>query len=185
MRGRDKLMEDVDGMPLLRRTVLRAQATGEAIVVTLPPATHPRYTALKGLDVLKVPVTDAALGLSASLRAGLGALPAGCVAVMVMLADMPDLTTDDLNTIMQAVDLKSETLIWRATTYDGAAGHPTVFHASLFSELMALEGDKGAKPMIEKYRSRTLLIPLPDAHARTDLDTPEAWDAWREAQQST
>lgn len=179
MRGRDKLMEDVDRIPLLRRTVLRALATGCAVFVTLPAAPHARYTALSGLGVTSIPVGDADEGINASLRAGLAALPQGSDAVMVLLADMPDLTTDDLNTVMQAVDLGSETLIWRATTQAGASGHPIVFSKTLFAELIMLEGDAGGSRVVKKHHDRTLFVPLPDSRARTDLDTPEAWASWR------
>ena len=74
MQGRDKLMEDVDGMPLLRRSVMRALATGCKVLVALPATPHARYATLEGLDVAAIPVPDAAEGMNASLRAGLRAL---------------------------------------------------------------------------------------------------------------
>ena len=50
MRGRDKLMEDLGGQPLLRHQARLAQSIGP-VTVALPPAPHPRYTAISGLDV--------------------------------------------------------------------------------------------------------------------------------------
>lgn len=179
MRGRDKLLEDVDGIPLLRRTALRARATGSKLYAALPARPHPRYDALKGLDLTCVPVPDASEGMNASLRKGLAAIPSGAKAVMVMLADMPDLTTDDLLTVLNAVDLQAETRIWRATTQDRSAGHPIVFHHSLLPELIALEGDNGGNAVVKLHAQRTVHIALPDQHARTDLDTPEDWTAWK------
>lgn len=181
MRGRDKLLEEVDDTALLRRQALRALETGAPVLVTLPAPPHPRYDSLAGLDVVTVAVPDAAKGMNASLRAGLGALPEAATAVMVLLADMPEITVADLNTVMQAVDLNTKTLIWRATTAQGAPGHPIIFHRSLLPELMALHGDKGGAEVVKAHGDQTLLIPLPDNHARTDLDTPEAWAAWRGA----
>jgi len=183
MQGRDKLLEDVDGMPLLRRQSLRALETGCPVLVALPPPPHPRYAAVAGLGVTLVPVPDAAEGMNASLRAGLRAVPAQAQAVMVLLADMPDLTTDDINTVLQAVDLKSDIRIWRAVTQSGAAGHPTVFHNDLLPALIALRGDIGGRDVAQAYCHRTRLIPLPGAHARTDLDTPQDWAAWRAARE--
>jgi len=95
---------------------------------------------------------------------------------------MPDLTTADLNTVLQAVDPRSDARIWRAVTQSGAAGHPTVFHADLLPELLALRGDTGGRAVAQAYRAQTRLIPLPAEHARTDLDTPQDWAAWRAAQ---
>ena len=185
MRGRDKLLENIDGVPLLRRQVVRAHATGAPVFVTLPPRPHPRYDVLdglEGLEITTVPVADAAEGMNASLRAGLLRIPAEAKAVMVLLADMPDLTESDLRTVLQEVDTSSQTLIWRATTQSGAAGHPTVFSAALIPALTALEGDAGGKQVAQKHLNQTRHIPLPEDHARTDLDTPEAWAAWRAAQ---
>lgn len=182
MRGCDKLMEEIEGVPLLRRTVGRAVASGCDVYVTLPDPPHARHNALADLSITAVPVPDAAEGMNASLRAGLSAMPQDVEAVMVLLADMPDITTDDLNTVLQAIDLKSDTLIWRATTQDGAAGHPIVFRRALFADLIKLTGDAGGSSVVKANKARTLLIPLPDTHARTDLDTPEAWAAWRSRQ---
>lgn len=179
MLGRDKLMEQVDGMALLRRQCLRALETGCAVTVALPPAPHPRYGALVDLDVRAVPVPDADEGMNASLRAGLAALPAAVQSVMILLADMPDLTTDDLNSVLQAVDPDTDMRVWRAATSAGAMGHPVVFHRALFPALMALQGDGGASAVAQAHRAQTVTVPLPADHARTDLDTPEAWAAWR------
>ncbi len=180
MRGRDKLLEDIDGIPLLRRQVERALSVCSAVYVTLPPVPHPRHDALEGLDVTRVPVPDAAQGMTASLSSGLRALPARAEAAMIVLADMPDITADDLKTMLRAVDLTSDTLIWRATTKDGTPGHPIVFRASLWPRLTALSGDAGGRAVVQAHQDRTKTIALPGHHARTDLDTPEAWAAWRE-----
>ncbi|WP_299416797.1 nucleotidyltransferase family protein [uncultured Sulfitobacter sp.] len=185
MQGRDKLLEEIDGTPLLRRQTLRALGLGCEVLVALPSAPHPRYDALAGLDVVVVPVADAAEGMNASLRAGLAALPAQTKAVMLLLADMPDLTQDDLQTVLQAVDVKTDTLIWRATTSGGAMGHPVVFRASLFDDLKSLSGDSGASDVVKTYAMQTQLVALPANHARTDLDTPEAWENWRAARRPT
>lgn len=181
MQGRDKLMEEVGGVPLLRRQVQRALKTGAPVLVTLPPPPHPRYGTLEGLDIAAVPVPDAAMGMNESLRTGLEALPTEASAVMVMLADMPDVTTQDITTVLHAVDLKSGNLIWRATTQSGDAGHPIVFHADLLPELSALHGDQGGSAVVRAHADKTLPVPLPGTHARTDLDTPEDWAAWRNA----
>ncbi|MCX7565307.1 nucleotidyltransferase family protein [Sulfitobacter sp. F26169L] len=179
MQGRDKLMEEVNGVPLLRRQTLRALDTTCPVLVTLPPAPHQRYDVINDLGVTLVPVPDPSEGMNASLRAGLAALPDTAEAVMVMLADMPDITVNDLNTILQGIDLDAETRIWRATTQTGAAGHPIVFHRSLIPELLNLWGDAGGREVVKAHADKTLHIPLPENHARTDLDTPQAWAAWR------
>ena len=179
MRGTDKLMEEIDGQPLLRRQaeMLRA-ATSGPLIAALPPPPHPRYTTLKDLEILCLPVPDAAEGMGASIRTSIKALPPGTTKAMICLADLPDLTTEDLITVAQASQDKTHT-IWRGATEAGKPGHPIVFDQSHFAALATLTGDQGAKDLIKT--ARTALIPLPGTRALTDLDTPEAWAAWRAA----
>jgi molybdenum cofactor cytidylyltransferase len=59
------------------------------------------------------------------------------------------------------------------------AGHPVLFPADLRAELLALQGDEGARMVLQRHKARLRLIALPNQHALTDLDTPEAWAAWR------
>ena len=68
MRGADKLMMDIDGEPLLRRQVSMARAVSDDVRVALPSRPHPRYAAVRDLDVRTFEVSQAAEGISASLR---------------------------------------------------------------------------------------------------------------------
>ena len=181
MRGRDKLMEDVDGQPLLRRQTRLAQSVGP-VMVALPPAPHPRYTALTGLDIAPLPIPDASEGMGASLRRAFTDLPPDTAAAMVMLADMPDLEPSDLARLAASVDLSSETLVWRAATEDGRPGHPIIFAAALFDQLKQLSGDDGGRAVVRGAGARVQMVPLPGQRARLDLDTPEDWAAWRKPQ---
>lgn len=180
MRGRDKLLEEVDGRPLIRRMAQIARAVSGRVVVALPPAPHARYDALDGLDITALEVRDAHEGMGASIAAGTRAM-GDAPAFMLLLADLPDLQVEDLNSVTQAVDLKSETAIWRGATADGAPGHPIVFRAELYPALAALSGDDGGRGVVASVGERVKLIPLPGTRARRDLDTPEDWAAWRAA----
>ena len=79
MRGRDKLLEPVDGAPVLRRTVLAALGSGaDRTVVVVPPDAGARRVALEGLEADVVEAPDCAEGMAASLRAGLAGGSGGC-----------------------------------------------------------------------------------------------------------
>ncbi len=180
MRGRDKLLEQVDGTPLLRRQamMLRSVTTGP-VIVALPAPTHPRYEAITGLEITALPVPDAAEGMNASLRRAFAALPADAPCAMLLLADLPDLTAADLCQVAAAVDLTTSAQIWRGATALGKAGHPIVFKADLFALFADLVGDGGGREVVQAAQGNVVLVPLPDDHARRDLDTPEDWAAWR------
>lgn len=182
MRGRDKLREEIDGVPLLRRQTQAARAVSDQVLVALPPQPHPRYATLSDLDVCMLEVLDAAEGMGASIRTGFAALPDGTDKAMLLLADLPEITQDDLRTVMAATQNHPEALIWRGATVDGKAGHPIIFDRALFTDLTRLTGDGGGQSVVKAAGNRVHLVPLPGQRARLDLDTPEDWDAWRAGQ---
>lgn len=179
MRGRDKLLEPVDGQPLLRRQAQRALDFGAHVTVTLPDHDHPRAEVLDGLPVQLVAVPDAHLGLSASIRRGIAFLPQGLKAVVILPADMPDLEGSDIARLVTNFRASPYPMLQQATTEDGTPGHPVLFPADCFVALQHLSGDRGARAVIQANSHRTRRIPLDGQRALTDLDTPEAWAAWQ------
>ncbi len=176
MRGGDKLREQIDGESLLSLMCKRALAADLGpVLVTLPSADHPRRADLAELQVQPIFVADASEGMAASIRAGVAALPPGLSGVMILPADMPDLTTQDLRTLAHVTP---QGRIGRGAS-GTKPGHPVLFPAALFPDLQKISGDQGARPVIAAHHARLDLVPLPDRHALTDLDTPEAWADWR------
>ncbi|MBC7156358.1 MAG: NTP transferase domain-containing protein [Rhodobacteraceae bacterium] len=180
MRGRDKLLEPVDGIALLRRQALAALATGAHVLVTLPDPAGARGAALDGLALRRIAVPDAAEGMAASFRRAAAALPPGTPAAMVLLPDLPEITADDLRALLAArAAALPATPVLRATAADGTPGHPVIVPARLFPRLATLHGDTGARAILAGETVRA--VALPGRRATTDLDTPEAWAAWRRA----
>ncbi|SEO67713.1 CTP:molybdopterin cytidylyltransferase MocA [Salinihabitans flavidus] len=178
MRGADKLLQVVAGRPLLAVMAERARAVSHRVLVALPGPDHPRAAALAGLGVTPVFVPDAAEGMGHSIRAGIAALPGGCAAAMILPADMPELTGDDLATLAAAWSGEPDRP-WRATGADGTPGHPVIFPRTLFPALRGLSGDRGARDVLRAHGGTLKTFALPGRHALTDLDTPEEWAAWR------
>lgn len=178
MRGEDKLMRKVGKTPQLRRIAMAACATSSQVYVTLPDAAHPRAGLLLGLDLRFVPVPEAHLGMGRSIAAGVASLLDPRIhGVMIVPADMPELTQSDLALLSKAFFLGTDQII-QAITRDGQPGHPVVFPKSLFEHLKALSGDEGAKAVLRSHRQLIRQVSLPKKHARTDLDTPEDWQEW-------
>lgn len=178
MRGADKLLEPVDGQPVIVERARAALETGEDVTVALPPpALAPdRWQALDGMPLARVAVPDAASGMAASIRTGIGALPRTTQGVLIVLADMPEITTDDMKLLLKSFD--GETIL-RGGCGETTPGHPVLFPARDFAALTQLTGKFGARSALEKEDARVRLVPLPRAHALTDLDTPEDWARWR------
>lgn len=175
MGGRDKLLEEVDGLPLLARQVAAAGIAGTEVLVTLPPDRPERAAAVQGLGATVADVPEAAEGMAASLRAGARAAQArGCDGMMVLPPDMPGIEAGDIVRVIAAFDGRQ---VVRAENADGVAGHPVILPARLFDRLGALTGDQGARQVLEG--EQVLRVPLEGDRATLDLDTPEAWARWR------
>ncbi|MEI4486259.1 NTP transferase domain-containing protein [Frigidibacter sp. MR17.14] len=177
MRGGDKLVEPVDGQPLLARLARAALDAGAVVRVALAPDRPARAAALAGLAVEMLTVPDAAEGLAASLRAGAAAaLAAGEDGLLVMLGDMPEIDGAAVAALLAAA-AKAPGRVVRAVAEDGTPGHPVLFPARLLPALGALRGDQGARGVLKG--EDWLAVPLPGHAALTDLDTPEDWARWR------
>lgn len=179
MGDRDKLLEPVDGIPLLRGVAERALAVSGDVIVTLPSLSHPRAGVLEGLSVRQIPVPDATNGMSASLRRAGALVPDTAEGVMILPADMPDLTEADLRLVIQGFSDASGAFLVQATGADGTPGHPVIFPIDLMPEFQNLSGDEGARTILQANRHRLIRVTLPNENALTDLDTPDAWTLWR------
>ncbi len=178
MRGRDKLLEEIDDRPLLVQLVSGAEATGHPVFVALPSRDSPRYEALRPMDAICLDVPDSVEGIGGTMRGAVKRLPP-CDAFMILLGDMPEIGKVEIEAILSARRNHPKNLIWRGATHDGKPGHPILFDASLRPQFATLSGDDGGAPIVQPHFDQTKLVRLSGNRARFDLDTPEDWDNWR------
>ncbi len=183
MRGRDKLMEPVAGMPVLRRVVEAALASrADRVLVVLPPDAQARRGALAGSAAEIVVAQDAAEGMAASLGAGMRALGEATDAVVILLADMPETEAAGIDRLIAAFDPEERREICRAVAEDGTPGHPVLFGRRFFEALAGLSGDRGARDVVTASPEFIADVAMAGRAPLVDLDTPEDWAAWRAAQ---
>jgi molybdenum cofactor cytidylyltransferase len=180
MEGRDKLLEVVGGEPVLRRAAraLLASAADEVVVV-VRPGDAARRAALADLPLTIVENPEAAEGMASSIRAGLVALRPDADAAVVALADMPEIGAAHVDRLLAAFDPAEGRAICRATDREGRPGHPVLFGRRFFESLGRLGGDEGAREILRANEDFVVDVATPGRGARLDLDTPEAWAAWR------
>ena len=176
MGSRDKLLEDVDGVPLLARQAKAALQTGAQVFVAVDKTRADRVSALSGVDINLVSVAEAEKGMGQSIADGIRTLPPTIDMVAILPADMPEITGEHIKYVLQSASEALEQ-VYRAATDNGMPGHPVVFPKRLFPELRKLTGDDGARSVLTKCDLK--LVPLPGKVAITDLDTPEDWANWR------
>lgn len=184
MRGADKLLNEIDGAPLLARVITLAGTFCAPVFTALPPHAPERHAIVTGLGAVPVPVANHRDGMGASLAAAARQMGENVDSVLVFLGDMPDLTPADVEKMLLVAERAPGAWILRGADGAGCAGHPVMFRKPLFEALTRLTGDRGARDLIAAHHDRLCFVPLSGAHARTDLDTPEDWAKWRAERQS-
>jgi molybdenum cofactor cytidylyltransferase len=174
MGGPNKLLAEIGGKPLVRFVAEQALASRAAPVVVVTGHERAKVeAALAGLRVRFVHNPDYAAGLSTSLKVGLAALPPEVDGAIVCLGDMPQVTAALIDRMLEAFDPARGALVV-VPTIDGKRGNPVVWSRRFFPDLMALEGDVGARHLIATYADAVTEVPLEDSAALTDVDTPDA-----------
>ncbi|MGH6671853.1 MAG: NTP transferase domain-containing protein [Xanthobacteraceae bacterium] len=177
MGGPNKLLESIAGRPLVRIVVEAALGSRARPVVVVTGHQRDRVeAALAGLPVTFVHNPNYADGLGTSLKAGVMALPAKVDGAVVCLGDMPRVDAALIDRLLEAFDPDKGALVVVPTT-EGKRGNPVVWSRRFFPDLMAVEGDVGARHLIGSYAEAVTEVPLSGKAAVTDVDTPEALEA--------
>jgi molybdenum cofactor cytidylyltransferase len=175
--GRNKLLLELGGESLLRRVVNRAAAADlEPVIVVLGFEADRALRELAGLAFQAVLNEHYQHGLNESLRAGLRAVPPTVAAALVMLADMPHVTTDMLDAQVRRYRATGARVV--ISNYEGVDAPPVLYDRSLFAELEAVRGSDGGKGVIQRHRSEAVTVSWP-AVALSDLDVPDDYDRAR------
>jgi len=177
----NKLLAEVDGAPMVRRVVEAALASrARPVIVVTGNEQGKVQAALRGCKVTFVHNPDFAEGMSTSLKRGLAALPADIEGALVCLGDMPLVNAAALDRIIAAFDPVEGRAIC-VPTWNGKRGNPVLWARHFFAEMADLAGDVGAKHLIGEHADVVAEIAMPDDTILTDIDTPEALAALRQA----
>lgn len=175
--GRPKQLVEVDGEPMVVRAAKVALATTVEEVLVITGAHAEAVAAMlvplqqQAGDRLRIVTNPAyAEGQAASVRTAVGALGVADGAVLFLPVDQPFLSSQLLDRLLDE---------WRrgallvATTVDGQLrGAPGLFDRLLWPELLALEGDIGARPLLQRHRDKLVTVSAA-AHELRDIDTPD------------
>ncbi len=173
MGDHNKLLAQIDGKPVIRHSAENALASGlsEVIVVTGPMASEVE-DALAGLSVSFRHNSSYADGISSSIKCGVKSVSDQSNAVMILLGDMPFVSPDHINQLLQNRQPAQNQLIGISTA-GGKRGNPVLWDRAFFDDLLALRGDIGGKPVIQNNSSVVYTVEIGEA-ARYDLDDQKA-----------
>jgi molybdenum cofactor cytidylyltransferase len=172
MGGPNKLLQPVDGKPMVAHAVDAALASNAAsVVVVTGHQAEQVEEALAGRIIRVVRNPSFADGLSGSLAVGLDALPENTDAVLVCLGDMPRITARHLDRLIAAYDPEDDRAIV-VPTFDGKRGNPVLWDRRFFAAMRDVAGDVGARHLIGENADLVAEVAMDEA-VLFDVDTPE------------
>ena len=168
--GRQKLLLDLRGKPVIRWSVEAVLPhVADTLVVTGPDDAGLR-AALEGLPVRFVVNPRPQAGQGASIAAGAAALTPWTAAALVVLGDQPRLPDGVIAYLLAERERSGKAIV--APMYRGVQGTPVLFAAEVLDELRALDGDSGARAVVQRRPERVAHVAI-DAPMPPDVDTPE------------
>jgi molybdenum cofactor cytidylyltransferase len=168
--GKPKQNLVFQGSTLLQRSINAALAADcQKVLVVLGANAQVIEPTIKNDPIQIIHNPDWETGMSSSISCGLSALLKAnprMKAVILMLCDQPFADTSIINQLIQA-SASNKPLV--ACNYNGTIGVPALFDKTHFEELLALQGNEGAKKLLLKYTDEVHTVPFP--LGMIDIDT--------------
>ncbi len=174
-----KLAQSLGGSTVLGATLQHAVASHlRVVVVTTEKLAHIARRSIAARDVVVLPAVgtpgELALGMGHSISAGVAARP-DAAGWLILPGDMPQVQPSTLQAV--ARQLAHHAVVH--AQYKGRRGHPVGFAAELYSELITLGGDEGARRLVARYPA--LGLEVEDPGVLVDVDTLADLDSVRAA----
>ena len=175
MHGTDKLLLKVGATTLIRKAASAAlnSKSCDTVVVIQPKQTE-KFLSIRDLKLRIHLSSQSYKGIAMSLKSGLSAISKNADGAIILLADMPEIDCNDLNALID--HFQPGKIV--AAGANGKIGNPVLLPKSLFAEVAVLNGDKGAKRIINKHLNVVTVINRPGNRASLDIDTLEDWKNW-------
>ena len=185
--GRNKLLEEIDGEAVIARVVdaFLAADVRRVLVVVGHEAERVRSALAGRPGVEFVPSRAWAEGMGRSLAAGARSLIGDggepVAGVLVTVGDLPGLPSEAIERVLAAHRADPSPLAICLPTHAGRDGHPVLFGAGHLSALAELEGDRGARAIVDANAAHVRRVPVDSDRILQDVDTPEALARARDA----
>ncbi|BDG72511.1 NTP transferase domain-containing protein [Roseomonas fluvialis] len=168
------LVADAQGTPMVARVVDNVIASHARPIIVVTGHERDRVEeALAGRPVIFAHAEDYAEGLSASLKAGIAALPPDAEGVLVCLGDMPLVAGPMLDRLIAAFDPEEGRAIVMPT-FRGKQGNPMLWAREFIPEIMTITGDVGARHLVGRHGERMVEVEMADDAVLRDFDTTDA-----------
>jgi len=169
MPGSQKLLLDIDGVPMVRH-VLDAASEGGCHQTVVVYAEEDVRRAIDGRAEL-IFNAKAHTGMASSLQVGLRALRPEIEGAMVLLGDQPLVGSRTVATLLRAWRREGSRPAVAVSSGDDGWAPPVIISRELWDELFALKGDAGARQVLHGRPELLDVVPAPGRP--DDIDTPD------------
>jgi len=171
--GRPKQTVEFEGESIVGRAARNLISLDIGPVVVVSGSGHHKVSKLlKKYEIDTVLNESWEQGIGSSITVGMHRLPADVSGVLIALCDQWMLKSQDFKALLHQwhCDISAITVSCWGNREDGYFGPPVIFPRRLFSELKQLEGDLGARAIIQKYIQHVTFVEM--KNAAQDLDEP-------------
>ena len=171
----NKLLLDVDGIPLVRKSAINILNSNVADMTVVTGFDEEKIVdALSGLNVNFVKNVNFREGLSSSLKTGLTNITPSPSAVIICLADMPKIQPEHLNQLIENFD-PSKGFEICIPTNKGKRGNPVLIGSRFFPHIFETSGDFGAKHVMMQHPDKIVEVEIGTSDIHLDIDTQDEY----------
>lgn len=171
--GSPKQLLTYQGSSLLQRTLIAAETTGYAPIVLVLGAYADQILEQHRDLTIHIIINDSwQTGISSSIAAGLSKmldLEPDTKNVVIAVGDQPFIRSEVFTALVEENRQSGKHIV--ASRYAQTIGTPALFNKQHFKELLALDGNTGAKPILQKYAANVATIPFELGHIDIDTQT--------------
>lgn len=175
MSGSKQLLM-LNGTSLLQKSVKIAISTSNYVVTVLGANFKNHKNELAGLQTSIVFNLNWKKGMGSSLKKGLYHLHSqnpNLSGAIIMVCDQPKLDAKVLHDLIDSFRCGNPVV---ASSYNGTLGVPAIFGRDCFKDLLKIDDQQGAKPLLQKYSA----IGIPFSGGAFDIDTDQDWQRFND-----
>lgn len=173
MKGRNKLLAEINGTPMIHRVVQAAlQSKVDEVIVVLGWQADLVRGSLSDLPCNFVLNKEFESGQSSSVKTGLKAVSKATRAVLVLPGDVASINPRSINMLIDEYNENANSIV--VAGHNGEAGHPILFNKNLFQEIEQInEQTYGLKSVVKQHESEVRFVEVHTTKVLRDIDTPD------------
>ncbi len=179
MEGENKLIKEINGMPLIKHSIknMLGSAIDEIIVVLGHDKSLIENIIEKNKKIKFIYNDNYKTGISSSIKKGLNNISERTEAFFICLGDMPNVNQNIYNKLIKTrynynkkiiPEKKKEIFI---PFFEKKEGNPVLFSKFMKEKILNIDGDFGAKKIIESNKNKILYVPIKSSGVVLDFDT--------------